>query len=382
VLLCRGDRALLRDASGNLELRLPAGAAAPPLGAWVSAEGAWDGAAVVATTLEVLTVPVAPFPVPNGEFEWFQGDDGRRAENLRKRADVLGAIREVFDGSGFVEVETPLVVQSPGLEVHLAAFEVVGSSAPRYLSTSPEYHMKRLLAGGLPRIYQICRCFRRDEAGERHEPEFTMLEWYRAFAGAEAIMHDTEELVAHVARAVNDGSTVVVRGGRAIDLAPPWDRLTVAEAFERHAGVRVEDVLPDETRFFELLATRIEPALGLDRPVFLTHWPRAMASLARLHPNDPSVAERVEAFAAGIELSNGFSELVDPVEQRARLEEDDRTRATLGLPRYPIDERFLGALAEGLPPSAGNALGVDRLVMLLLGEAHIEDVVAFPSRRA
>ena len=273
------------------------------------------------------------------------------------------------------------MVPSPGLDLHLDAFEVVGGREPRYLITSPEYQMKRLLAGGLPRIYQLCRCFRRNELGALHEPEFTMLEWYRAFAGSEEIMRDTEELVAHVAAAVNGGSKTIPGLDRPVDVSPPWERLTVAEAFQRHAGVEVGAVLEDEERFFRLLVDHVEPALGRGRPTFVTRWPARMASLARLCPDDPAVADRVEAYVDGVELCNGFGELIDPVEQRARLARDRSARAAAGKPTYPIDERFLSALEEGLPPSGGNALGVDRLVMLVLGIDAIDGVLAVPDAR-
>jgi lysyl-tRNA synthetase class 2 len=380
IVHAEGERALVRDATGSLELRLHG--EAPPMGAWIVAEGLFDGTALVVEALAVETIPSRPFPAPDGDWTRLQADGGRRAEILRRRADVLAAVRELFDGRGFVEVETPLVVPSPGLELHLAALEVVGQNGPRYLGTSPEYHMKRLLSGGLARIYQISKCFREGELGATHEPEFTMLEWYRTFADSGAIMRDTEELVAHVARTVRDGDTrVSTRDGVTIDLAPPWDRMTVDEALRLHAGTTLAALADDEDAFDRAFVEKLEPVLGRERPVFLTHWPARAAALARLCPDDPTLADRVEAFAGGLELSNGFGELVDAKEQRARLERDDRERARRGLPRYPIDERFLSALEEGLPPCAGNALGLDRLVMLVLELDDIADALAFPSGR-
>lgn len=301
-----------------------------------------------------------------------------RLDLLRARAEVLRALRDELDARGFLEVETPLCVPCPGLDVHLAALEVKGLGAPRWLATSPEYQMKRLLCAGLPRIYQISRCFRRGERGRHHEPEFTMLELYRAEAGAEEVMADTEALVAAAARRVL-GGTVLPSGA---DVAPPWERLTVEDAFRAHAGVEVHEVLPDETRFFELLIDRVEPALAARAaPVFLVRWPASMASLARLCPDDPRWADRFEAYVDGLELCNGFGELTDPVEQRARFERDLATRRAAGLDVYPIDERFLEALEAGMPESGGNAIGVDRLVMAITGAAHIEDVLAFPQSR-
>ncbi len=305
--------------------------------------------------------------------------DRAHVERLITRHRILQATRDYFDRAGFVEVETPCMVPSPGLDVHLDAFEVSGDKQ-RFLSTSPEYQMKRLLASGMERIYQLGHAFRRDEEGQHHQPEFTMLEWYRAHASSEAAMADTEQLVAALATSIH-GRPVIARDGREIDLTPPWPRMTVADAFTRHAGVKLDDVLPDDERFFRLLVDRIEPQLGQSQPVFLTHYPASMASLARIHDDDPRYADRFEAYVNGIELCNGFGELTDPVEQRQRLLADQAARRALGKPVYPIDERFLAALEHGMPESAGNALGFDRLVMLLLNQPRVEDVMAFPTAR-
>jgi elongation factor P--(R)-beta-lysine ligase len=299
-------------------------------------------------------------------------------KRLRERARVLGEVRGFFDARGYVEVQTPIVVPSPGLDPHLDAFEVAGGDrgAARWLITSPEYQMKRLLAQGLERIYQIVACFRRDEVGERHNPEFTMLEWYRAHSGVEAVMRDTEQLVAAVT-----GDTVKLGGPRRIDLRPPLERLTVCEAFQRFAGWSEDATLDaaarDEDRYFRTLVDLVEPGLAvLDHGVFLVDYPATQASLARRKPADPRLAERFELYVAGVELCNGFGELVDPLEQRARLENDQAVRRARGLPVYPVDERFLEALAH-VPPSAGNALGLDRLVALACGTTEIGEVIAF-----
>ncbi len=300
---------------------------------------------------------------------------------LRHRHAALQALRAFFDQAGFIAVETPALVPSPGVELHLTALQVRGAGASRFLHTSPEYHMKRLLAAGLPRIYQLCKVYRGEELGALHEPEFTLLEWYRAGSDFEQMMQDTEQLVAHVARTLLGGTTIPGRDAE-LDVSPPWPRLSVREAFLRHAGVAVEDLLPDEERFYRTLIERVEPQLGRGKPTFLTHYPASMAALARLCPTDPSVAERFEAYLDGVELCNGFSELTDAAEQRRRLEADLQARARLGKPAYPIDERFLSALARGMPPSGGNALGVDRLLMLLLGAREIGEVLAFGAARA
>jgi lysyl-tRNA synthetase class 2 len=269
--------------------------------------------------------------------------------------------------------------------VHLAAFEVQGMRAPRWLITSPEYQMKRLLAGGLSRIYQLARCFRKDERGERHEPEFTMLEWYRAFEGADALMRDTEEIVAALALALRGTTTLAIDAlgvhSEGTALSSPWDRVSVDEALRAHAGTSLAELLPDEERFFLVWSHEVEPRLGFERPVFVVDWPASMASLARLHPDRPAYADRFEAYVCGIEICNGFGELIDPVEQRARLVRDQDERRGRGLPVHPIDERFLGALEEGLPPCAGNAMGMDRVLALLLGARTIADVMALGSDR-
>ncbi|MEZ4315678.1 MAG: EF-P lysine aminoacylase EpmA, partial [Polyangiaceae bacterium] len=291
---------------------------------------------------------------------------------LAARAALFRTIRETFDARHFVEVDTPALVPSPGLDIHLDAFETPGAG---YLITSPEYQMKRLLAGGIPRCFQLARCFRRGEQGSRHNREFVMLEWYRAFAGMEEVIRDTEDLVRIAARELVGGSEIDV-AGTVIDLGPPFERLTVARAFERYAGIDESRALAmatdDEDRFFRLLVDRVEPGIARSRrPIFLTGYPASQASLARISPTDPRVCERFELYVGGVELCNGFGELTDPAEQRARFERDQAERARTNKPVYPIDQRFIAALSEGMPPAAGNALGVDRLLALCLGEPSI-----------
>jgi elongation factor P--(R)-beta-lysine ligase len=297
---------------------------------------------------------------------------------LTRRAHILRQVRRFFDDRGFVEVDTPAMVPSPGLDVHLDAIEVLPAVGPRWLHTSPEYQMKRLLGDGLGRIYQICKCFRKGERGHLHHEEFAMLEWYRANAGSAEVMADTEQLVAALAGGPDGVAPTLHVEGRRVDVAPPWDRVTVEEAFRRHAQADVWQLLDDEEAFFRTFVERVQPNLGHHRATFLVAWPAPMASLARLAPDDPRVADRFEAFIGGIELCNGFGELVDPVEQRHRLERDQAERRRLGKPVYPLDERFLEVLERGLPPSGGNALGLDRLIMLLLGKTRLDEVVAIP----
>jgi elongation factor P--(R)-beta-lysine ligase len=296
-------------------------------------------------------------------------------KRLAERAAIVRDLRRFFEARGFLEVETPLVVPSPGLDLHLDAF-TVGSGVARFLTTSPEYQMKRLLADGHEKIFQLCKCFRRGEVGSRHNPEFTMLEWYRARAGVEDVMRDTEELVAEIT-----GGEVRL-GERRLRTVAPFARMTVCDAFERFAAMTRAETLDaaarDEDKFFRALVDRVEPALAaLNHAVFLTEYPSTQASLARKTPRDPDVAERFELYVAGVELCNGFGELVDPVEQRARFEHDQRERMQRGLPVYPIDRKFLEALERGIPESGGNALGVDRLVALACGTTEIGEVIAF-----
>ena len=291
---------------------------------------------------------------------------------LAARAHADDSARAFFTGRGFLEVETPLLVPSPGLDLHLDAFAV---TPDRWLSTSPEYQMKRLLADGFPRIFQIGKAFRQNELGSRHNPEFTILEWYRANAGVEEIMRDTEQLVARVT-----GGRVVL-GDRHVETMPPFVRMTVCEAYAEFARTPEEETLAmadaDEDRFFRLLVDVVEPALArLDHALILTEYPASQAALARRKPGDSRVAERFELYVAGVELCNGFGELVDAREQRARLERDQAARLARGLPVYPIDERFLEALAR-VPPSGGNALGLDRLAALASGTTSIGEVMAF-----
>jgi len=350
------------------------------LGSWVRAHGVLQDGVFEADAVELLHTPLREPTAAGDDATW--GQRGGLAL-LHARSAALGAARAWLASERFIEVETPLAVPSPGLEVHLSALEVQGAGERRYLHTSPEYHMKRLLAAGACRIYQLGKVFRQEELGARHEPEFTMLEWYRAFEDAGAMMRDTEQLAVAVARALTGGTLIPgVSGHGPIELAPPWERLTVREAFERYAGVSADSLVHDEEQFFHVLATRVEPQLGRGKPTFLTRYPAPMAALARLCDDDPSVAERFEAYVDGVELCNAFYELTDPVEQRARLLADQATRRSTGKPAYPIDEKFLAALETGLPPCAGNALGFDRLLMLVLGKNRIEDVMAFGHSRA
>lgn len=302
-----------------------------------------------------------------------------------------------------MEVETPLLVHSPGMEPHLEAFDTVyhhpGTGVHRrlFLPTSPEFHMKRLLSEGFERIYQVTRAFRNNEWSEWHAPEFTMLEWYRAHCGYERIMTDCEMMVSRVAEEAT-GDAVIRRAGREISLAPPWERITVREAWRRFAGIdldrcdtaetlreagwaiAVENLRMDDdwqTLYFKIFLDRIEPFLGRETPAILYEYPAEMAALARISPRDPAVALRFEIYIDGIELGNAFDELTDPVIQRERIEAARREQIRMHREPFPRDDHFLAALERGMPPAAGIALGVDRLVMLILGAASIHEITAF-----
>ena len=316
---------------------------------------------------------------------------------LMARNRIVTALRRWFEAQGFVEVETAALQVSPGNETHLHAFATEwigpgGGRAPRYLHTSPEFAMKKLLAAGEARIVSFARVFRNRELGPLHAPEFTMIEWYRAGAPVEAIVADCAAVVAEAARAAGS-STLRWRAAAAEAFSEP-ERITVAEAFARRADIDLVAHLgdrhgfaaaaeaaavrtaPDDTWsdiFSRILSEKVERHLGIERPAVLCDYPITEAALARPKPDDPRFAERFELYACGVELANGFAELTDPGEQRRRFEADmDEKQAIYG-ERYPVDGDFLAALAH-MPEASGVALGLDRLVMLATGAAHIDQV--------
>ena len=291
-------------------------------------------------------------------------------DNLERRARLLAAVRTFFETAGYLEVETPVRIPAPAPEAHIDPLAADGW----YLQTSPELAMKRLLAAGYKRIFQICRCFRQGERGGRHLPEFTLLEWYSAHEDYRHMMTQTEALVQDVVSQINKGRELAFQG-RSIDMAAPFDRITVGEAFDRWAGCTPEEALA-AGRFDELVGLEIEPRMGWERPAFLYDYPAACAALARLRPEHPAVAERFELYIGGLELCNGFSELTDADEQRRRFEAERRLRRLNGRPLPPMPEPFLTALGD-MPPATGNALGLDRLAMLLADTSAIDDVSAF-----
>jgi elongation factor P--(R)-beta-lysine ligase len=323
---------------------------------------------------------------------------------LTARVAIIRALRAWFGNQGFTEVETGILQASPGNETHLHAprtelTNLDGARVSQYLRTSPEFACKKLLAAGETRIFEFARVFRDRERGDLHLPEFTMLEWYRANAPYEAVIADTCAVIAEAARATGI-SQFSFRGQAADPFAQP-ERLTVAAAFERFAGI---DLLPtisggegdraalaraaakkvriatDDTWsdiFSKILVEHVEPKLGQGRLTVLYEYPIVEAALARVKPGDPRLAERFEVYACAVELANGFGELTDATEQRRRFNDAMNEKARRYGERYPLDEDFLAAVAH-MPQASGVALGFDRLAMLASGALRIDQVVWTP----
>ncbi len=324
-------------------------------------------------------------------------------ERLEKRCQLVRYIREYFWEQGFLETETPTLVNVPSMEPFLDPFKTRlmaenGSSSDAYLITSPEYAMKKLLVGGMEKIFQVTRSYRNKETlSKQHNPEFTILEWYRANSTYEQIMRDTEGLVASVAQKLHDSLQVSYQGS-AVDLSLPWKRTSYAEALEKYAGLKYDQVeksenlksvmktrgyLFDESEDWDSLITRlfvqeVEPRLGRGKPEILFDYPASQASLSTISPTDSRFAQRFEAFVEGLELCNAFNELTNAEEQYQRLSEEHDLRVSMGKDDYAVDMSFIDALRTGMPPSGGNALGVDRLAMLLLDSHAMGDIVWIP----
>ncbi len=338
---------------------------------------------------------------------WWRPDiHADRRPFLRARGQITRAVRDWFEAKDFIEVETAALQVSPGNEAHLHAFAteavcIDGQRSPLYLRTSPEFACKKLLAAGEPRIFDFARVWRNRERGALHSPEFTLLEWYYADAPYEVLMDDCVALLALAAETAETGK-LTFRGLTVDPFAEP-ERITVAEAFQRHAridllatvqadgetdrgalaaaagmaGIRVaaDDTWADV--FSRVLVERVDPFLGTERATILYEYPVSQAALARPTSIDPRVAERFELYACGVELANCFGELTDPIEQRRRFEIEMDEKARVYGERYPIDEDLLAALAH-IPPASGAALGFDRLVMLATGAAQIDQVLWTP----
>lgn len=311
-------------------------------------------------------------------------------KHLEKRAEMIRAIRNFFSIRGYIEVETPLRIPAPIPEEHIEPFESEGW----YLQSSPEICMKRLAAQGYGKIFQICKCFRKDERGDRHLTELTMLEWYREGYSYMELMDECKEMIRYVAgeltstaerpsSAEADGELYIEYGSRRISINCPWQQLTVSEAFDKYGSVTMEEAESDGS-FDEIISFEIEPHLGIDVPTFIYDYPASCAALARLKPNNRDLAERFELYIAGIELANGFSELTDPVEQRERLAKvlekrklsEEHQPASVKPGAMDMPEKFINDLSK-MPATAGIALGIDRLAMLFTNASTIDEVVCF-----
>lgn len=292
------------------------------------------------------------------------------SEILRQRARFLQTVRAFFLNNGFLEVDTPIRIPAPAPEAHIEPVP----SADWFLQTSPELCMKRLLAAGEQKIFQVCKCFRAKERGKKHLPEFTMLEWYRHGISYQELMAECEIFIRFMAEKLLGRLTLPGKSAE-INLASPWEALTLRQAFARHGSVDLQTAM-EKGIFEEILVGEVEPHLGVGRPTFLFDYPASLGALARLKADDPGLAERFELYIDGVELANGFSELVDPNEQRRRFTEEQDLIRQYGRIPPPMPEAFLAALSV-LGECAGIALGLDRLLMLFLQKNCIDDVVPF-----
>ncbi|NCN45031.1 MAG: EF-P lysine aminoacylase GenX [Candidatus Pacebacteria bacterium CG10_big_fil_rev_8_21_14_0_10_36_11] len=325
---------------------------------------------------------------------------------LLTREKVFDGLRNFFKTQGFHEVETPLLVKHPGTEPYLEVFktELVTPEKTQnaFLLTSPEYAMKKLIAGGMGDLFQICKSFRNHEGlSERHNPEFTILEWYRVNADYTKIMNDFEQLLLSLVEKIqNRTDGKITYQGKEYDISAPYTRISVAEAFEKYVGVTTDELLSvaalkkvagsrgyqvDEETTWEgvynqLFLNEIEPQLiDQNKPVIIYDYPASQAALSKKKDSDPRFAERFEIYLGGLELGNAFTELTDAVEQKARFEEELALRKQLGKTEYGLDQDYIDALASGLPPTGGIAVGVDRLVMLLADAQDINETIFFPA---
>ncbi len=323
----------------------------------------------------------------------------KKTPNLKERARIFGEIRAFFNARGYLEVDTPALQTAPCMEAHIQGFRTELISADRqstramYLHTSPEFAMKKLLVAGLPKIYQLAKVFRNCEGSAWHSPEFTMLEWYQRGMDYKDMMTETMELVRHVLK------KPVSVNGRACDAAALWEKITVVDALRKYADVDISNHLGDlahinaeakrigvyvsphddwENALLKVLMEKVEPRLGSLSPAIIYDYPVSMAALSRPKPEDPRFAERFEVYVCGIELANAFGELTDARVQRERFLHDVALRKKVYGEDYPVDEDFLQALEFGLPACSGNALGVDRLIMLATGADDISLVQAAP----
>lgn len=289
---------------------------------------------------------------------------------LQVRANIIQAVRHFFIDNDFLEVETPLRIPAPAPEAHIDAI----ASEDWFLQTSPELCMKLLLCAGYPRIFQICKSFRKKERGLKHLPEFTLLEWYTADTSYLEMMDQCENLLRYICKIIAGGEFIAYQGEQ-IDLRTPWARMSVKEAFDTFGSTSLEQAL-SQNCFGETIAFEIEPHLGLGKPLFLYDYPESQRAFSKLKPQEPAVAERFELYIQGMELCNAFSEITNADEQKKRFEEELNARKKSGKAVYPMPVKFLHALND-MPEASGIALGIDRLVMLFSDTTLIDDVIAF-----
>jgi lysyl-tRNA synthetase, class II len=413
--------ATLRDSSGSIQLMATAkgtgdykGLTGLNLGDWVVARGEVIRSnkgelSVRVETWELLAEARRGFGdkwhgITDTDMRYRQryadlwANEASRA-TFQARSRIMTLTRRFLDERGFVEVETPIFHPIPGgalarpFTTHHNALDL-----DLYLRIAPELYLKRLVVGGFERVYEIARVFRNEGLSTRHNPEFTMLELYQAYADYGDMMELTESLVAYLAREIT-GSTVITYGGREVDLTPPWRRASMIELIEEHTGLRLDVRQPVEE--LAAIATEhgveVDPSWGPGKlileiyektteselwgPVFVTDYPQEVSPLAREHRELPGIVERFEPIVAGRELGNAFSELTDPDEQRRRFEDQARAKAAGDADAMVVDDDYVRALEYGLPPTGGLGIGMDRLVMLLTDTPSIRDVVLFPTLR-
>lgn len=316
-------------------------------------------------------------------------------QNAQKRAQILQQIRQFFSERNVIEVETPALSQGTVTDVHLDALScrydflsdsAAGQSTELYLQTSPEFHMKRLLASGYGCIYQIAKAFRHEEAGRFHNPEFTMLEWYRVGFDHFDLMNEVAELLTAVLECgqphqITYQNLFVTQLGLDPLTADREQLLTIIRQANKLSDWLITEQDNDILLQF-IFSEIIEANIGIEVPYFVYNFPKSQASLAKICPNDERVAQRFECYYQGVELVNGFNELTDAKNQLERFQDDNNKRTGLGLPKKPIEKQFMSALDEGLPQCAGVALGVDRLIMLALKAKHINEVISFSVERS
>lgn len=402
----RNRRGALEDWTGTVDLVLDDPALSGMLtrvcaGDLVECAGTWENDTYAVTGLKLLAPCLRAAPEPEAAGA---APDSEAAGAVRIRARLMAGTRAFFESRGFIAVDTPTFMTVPDLTPALSSFRTEyvdgeGGTRPLYLQTSPEHYMKRLLAAGCERIYQICRFYRNGERFDTHHPEFTGLEWYEAYADYGTVMATTEDYVTTLAETLNHGGELTYQGNT-IDLRPPWPRYRVRDLFLDRSGIDLDacddreafasaargrdyEVRGDDEwddLFHRVFLTAVEPALPAGRPVFLTEYPARLPSLARRVPGNPRYVERFELYMGGLELANAFTELNDPVEQRARFEADLAVkRSKKGPDRYDggVDEALLAALEYGMPPSGGIAFGLDRLAMLFADVDTIDPVIVF-----